>query len=258
MNKMLKGLFGFSAAVVLCLAGAPAYASESDDLFVTNFENTYVFRTFLSDEAISAEAKDGVVTLTGTVAVDSQRVLAQETAGNIPGVTSVDNKLVTVAEVTADKADYWIGKKVKLNLYFHSHVNAGKTSVSVKDGIVTLRGKAATAAQKDLTTEYAKDVDGVKDVTNLMTLAAAPQVEERTVGEKIDDASVVAQIKTMLLTHRSTSALGSKVLVREGVVTVTGIARNEAEKILVTKLITDVQGVTTVNNEMTIQEPVTK
>lgn len=258
MNKILKCLFGFTAAVVICLAGAPAYASASDDLIVERFENTYVFRTFLSDEDISTEAKDGVVTLTGTVAVDSQRVLAQETAGNIPGVASVDNKLVTVAEVAADKADYWIGKKVKLNLYFHRHVNAGKTSVSVRDGIVTLRGKAATAAQRDLTTEYAKDVDGVKDVTNLMTLATAPKVEERTIGEKIDDASVVAQVKTALLTHRSTSALGTKVVAREGEVTLTGIAKNEAEKTLVTKLVTDIQGVTMVKNEMTIQEPLTK
>jgi osmotically-inducible protein OsmY len=28
---------------------------------------------------------------------------------------------------------------------------------------VTLRGDAANQAQKDLTTEYAKDIDGVKD-----------------------------------------------------------------------------------------------
>ncbi|OGK12528.1 MAG: hypothetical protein A2W80_19180 [Candidatus Riflebacteria bacterium GWC2_50_8] len=258
MNKMLKCLLGFSVAVVICLAGAPAFASASDDLIVERFENTYVFRTFLSDEDISTEAKDGVVTLTGTVAVDSQRVLAQETAGNIPGVTSVDNKLVTVAEVAADKADYWIGKKVKLNLYFHRHVNGGKTSVSVRDGIVTLRGKAATAAQKDLTTEYAKDVDGVKDVTNLMTLSAAPKVEERTPSEKIDDASVVAQVRTALRTHRSTSALDTKVLAREGEVTITGIAKNETEKALVTKLATDIHGVTTVKNEMTIQEPQAK
>ncbi|PKL43733.1 MAG: transport-associated protein [Candidatus Riflebacteria bacterium HGW-Riflebacteria-1] len=258
MNKMLKCLFGFSAAVVICLAGAPAYASASDDLIVENFEKTYVFRAFLSDEAISTEAKDGAITLTGTVAVDSQRLLAQETAENVPGVTSVNNKLVTVAEVATDKADYWIGKKVKLNLYFHRHVNAGKTKVSVRDGIVTLRGEAATAAQKDLTTAYAKDVDGVKDVTNLMTLAAAPKVEERTPAEKIDDASVVAQVKTALRTHRSTSNLDTKVVAREGEVTVTGTAKNEAEKTLVTKLATDIHGVTTVKNEMTIQEPQTK
>ncbi|MDD3147709.1 MAG: BON domain-containing protein [Candidatus Riflebacteria bacterium] len=258
MNKNFKCLFGFSAAVAICLSCTPVFATEADDLIVASIERTYVFKTFLSDEAISTEAKDGVVTLTGTVAVDSQRVLAQETAGNTPGVSSVDNKLVTVAEAAADKADYWIRKKVKLNLYFHRHVNAGKTVVSVRDGVVTLRGEAISAAQKDLTTEYAMDINGVTDVKNLMTIADAPKVEERTLGEKIDDASVVAQIKAALLAHRSTSALTTKVEAREGAITLTGIASNEAEKTLVTKLVTGIQGVTVVNNAMTIQEPLTK
>jgi len=39
-----------------------------------------------------------------------------------------------------------------------------KESLNVKDGIVALRGEATSEAQKDLTTEYAEDVEGVKDV----------------------------------------------------------------------------------------------
>jgi osmotically-inducible protein OsmY len=35
---------------------------------------------------------------------------------------------------------------------------------------------------------------------------------------------------------------------------VTGIAKNAAEKSLVTKLVTDIQGVTDVMNEMTVEE----
>jgi osmotically-inducible protein OsmY len=45
------------------------------------------------------------------------------------------------------------------------------TDISAKDGIVTLRGEAENEAQKDLTTEYAKDIDGVKVVQNEMTVA---------------------------------------------------------------------------------------
>jgi hypothetical protein len=36
-------------------------------------------------------------------------------------------------------------------------VNGGETKVQVNNGIVTLRGKATSAAQKDLTTEYANE-----------------------------------------------------------------------------------------------------
>jgi len=52
-------------------------------------------------------------------------------------------------------------------------VSATGTEVLAKDGTITLRGKADSAAQKDLTTEYAKDVEGVKDVKNEMTVLAA-------------------------------------------------------------------------------------
>ncbi|MFA6931177.1 MAG: BON domain-containing protein [Lentisphaeria bacterium] len=86
-----------------------------------------------------------------------------------------------------------------------------------------------------------------------MTVAAKPEVAERTEGVKIDDASVTAQVKTALWTHRSTSSMKTKVVIRNGEVTLTGIARNAAEKDLVSKLVTDTLGVKSVNNEMTIQ-----
>ena len=71
-------------------------------------------------------------------------------------------------------------------------------------------------------------------------------------GEKIDDASITAQIKTALLVHRSTSAIKTKVSTREGVVTLEGQARNTAEKDLVTELVRDIKGVKDVENHMTI------
>jgi osmotically-inducible protein OsmY len=73
------------------------------------------------------------------------------------------------------------------------------------------------------------------------------------VGEKIDDASISAQVKMSLLNHRSTSVLNTKVKTKRGVVTVGGTARNTAEMDLVTKLITDIDGVKSVKNRMTIE-----
>jgi osmotically-inducible protein OsmY len=50
----------------------------------------------------------------------------------------------------------------------------------------------------------------------------------------------------------------TKVETNDGVVTLTGVAKNTAEKSLVTKLATDVTGVRRVVNNMTVGEPVTK
>jgi len=54
-----------------------------------------------------------------------------------------------------------------------------------------------------------------------------------------------------LLFHRSTSALSTKVVTKHGVVTVSGKAKNSAEKDLVTKVVDDVNGVKSVKNRMT-------
>lgn len=250
-----------SLAVVItamAIAGTPVNASENDSKIESSFEKTYVYKTYLQDDSIKTDVKDGVVTLTGTVGDESHKTLAGETAASLPGVSSVNNKLVTKAEANTENADKWIGRRVKLTLLFHRNVDAGGTDIKVKNGAVTLTGKAASIAQKELTTEYAADVDGVKGVNNMMTVAAAKKVKERTAGEKIDDASVTAQVKTALLTHRSTSAVNTKVTTRNGEVILTGIAKNDAEKSLVSKLIADIQGVTGVDNQMTVEVPLTK
>lgn len=148
--------------------------------------------------------------------------------------------------------------KVKLALLFHRHVSGTSTTVNVDDGIVTLTGEVTNQAKKELTSEYAKDIDGVKSVNNKMTVAAVLEPEKRTENEKIDDASVSAQVRTALSIHRSTSNVRTKVEARDGEVTLTGIAKNEAEKSLVTKVVSDVRGVSSVNNMMTIDQVKTK
>ena len=65
-------------------------------------------------------------------------------------------------------------------------------------------------------------------------------------------ASITAQVKVALLLHRSTSSVNTKVGTIDGVVTVSGVAKNAAEKTLVTKLATDISGVKSVVNNMTI------
>lgn len=250
-----KSMIGtmLAAAAVLFVAGTPAQASESDDRIEESFKKSYVYQTWLKGDAIDTDVENGVVKLTGTVADEFHKTLAEETVANLPGVVSVKSTLATKAEAAADNADEWMGRKVKLSLLFHRNVSIRKTDVAVKDGIVTLKGEASSLAQKELTSSYASDVEGVKSVKNEMTVAATPELAEQTAGEKIDDASVTAQVKTALWTHRSTSAMKTKVVTRDGEVTLTGIAKNAAEKAFVTKLVSDTQGVVSVKNEMTIQ-----
>jgi hyperosmotically inducible protein len=240
------------AAGSMLIGIAPLRATETDDRIEASARKSYVFKTYLAEDSIKTASKDGAVTLTGTVIEASHKSLAQDTVEGLPGVKSVDNKL-TVKGEPAEHSDGWLGTKVKCALLFHRNVSYSATDVSVKDGIVSLRGEASSMAQKELTAEYAKDVEGVKEVRNEMTIARTPAKMTETTGEKIDDASITAEIKASLLSHRSTSAIKTKVSTTDGVVTISGIAKNAAEKTLVTKLATDINGVVSVINNMSVE-----
>jgi hyperosmotically inducible protein len=251
--KAKYSIFTLVAAVALLAFSVPAYASEMDSRIESSAKQSYVFKTYLKDDDIKIESRDGAVTLTGFVSEEYHKSLAQETVAGLPGVKSVDNRLEEVngAPPTAN-SDAWLRDKVETTLLFHRSVSAGTTEVDVKDGIVTLRGDASSQAQKELTTEYARDVEGVKDVNNEMTVTKTSE-KTRTVGEKIDDASITAQVKMTLLFHHSTSALNTKVETKNGVVTLYGKASNAAALDLATKLANDVNGVKGVNNRMAIE-----
>ena len=235
----------------------PTHSSDTDSRIESSAAKSYVFKTYLKDDSIKIESKEGVVTLTGTVAEASHKSMAENTVASLPDVKSVDNELLIKGEQPAEHSDAWITTKVKTALLFHRNVSGTGTSVYTKDGIVTLQGVASSMAQKELTTEYAKDIDNVKEVKNEMTIAKTPATPDATIGDKIDDASITAEVKASLLSHHSTSALKTKVSTTDGVVTISGIAKNDAEKSLVTKLVTDINGVTSVINNMTIAVPAT-
>jgi osmotically-inducible protein OsmY len=251
--KAMYGVALMAAAVALVVTSAPVRASEMDDRIESSARNSYVFKTYLQGDDIKIESKDGVVTLTGVVSAEPRKALAQETVAGLPEVKSVDNRLGIKGGSPTANSDAWLTEKVRTALLFHRNVSGSTTEVHVQDGIVTLRGEASSQAQKELTAEYAKDVEGVKDVKNEMTMSPTPKTTTEYVIESIDDASITAQVKMTLLYHRSTSALSTKVETNEGVVTLNGKAKNAAEKELVTKLVNDIHGVRSINNRMTIE-----
>jgi hyperosmotically inducible periplasmic protein len=240
-------------AVALLAISVPVQASKTDDQIVSSAKNSYVFKNYLKNDDVKIQSKNGAVTLTGTVSEESHKALARETVASLSGVKTVDNRLeVKGAPLAATSSDAWLVTKVKTTLLFHSSVSASATEVNAKDGIVTLRGDAASQAQRDLTTEYAKDIDGVKDVNNEMVVST-PSKKTQSACDKIDDASITGLAKMTLLYHRSTSALNTSVTTKNGVVTLTGKAKNAAEKDLATKYVKDVNRVKSVNNQMTIE-----
>jgi hyperosmotically inducible protein len=261
MKKTTYRLALIATTASLLFINTNLFASEMDSRIESSAKQSYVFKIYLTNDDIDIQSTDGAVTLTGTVAEESYKLLAADTIASLPGVKSFDNQLKVKSELPVLNADEWLRAKVKFALMFYRSLSATDIEVFATNGEIILRGEATSTAQKDLATEYTKDMDGVKDVKNEMTVAPAPKKPgEKTIGERIDamsgsidDASVTALVKTTLLYHRSTSALKTTVETKEGVVKLGGKASNVSEKELATKFVAEVHGVKMVVNNMIVE-----
>jgi hyperosmotically inducible periplasmic protein len=243
-NNYLTALLVISSPLALFAT------SETDRKIEEAAKASYNYRTVLEDN-VKVKATDGIVTLTGIVQDKDDKALAADTVENLPGVTGVQNNIVVAASVP-EHSDAWIALKIRGRLLVKANVSATDTKVAVNEGVVTLTGLADNLAQKELTGVYAKEIDHVKSVKNEITLRPTFATEP-TLGDKIDDASITTQVKFALLSHKSTSAIQTKVATTEGVVVITGQAASDAEISLVTKLAQDVRGVRSVKNAMTVK-----
>jgi hyperosmotically inducible periplasmic protein len=244
----------FLATAALFLPTMMTRASEMDDRIEMAATQSYVYKTYLNNDAIIVKSESGSVTLTGTVKEQFHKSLAADSVEALPGVKSVDNQLTLKEETPIDSADRWLRLKVETALLFHTDVNAMTTKVSAENGTITLRGEATDAEEKSLAAEYARDVEGVALVKNEMTLPAAPNPPHRTLSEKIDDASITTLVKASQLAHLSTSTITTKIETRDGVVTITGVAKSAQEKKQITRLASKTIGVEKVMNEMTVKD----
>ena len=233
--------------------------SDTDNKIEEAAKSSYNYRTAL-DNKVKVKADGGVVTLTGTVYTDEQRRIAEDTVADLPGVVRVDNRLKI--EGAKEGSDEWLALKIRSRLLVKANVSFAHTKVDVKSGMVTLTGEARTMAQKELTEAYVKDIDGVRGIQNNIVVAARGDdravgrdmpTGRDTLGDKIDDSSITAQVKYELFSHKSTSALKTKVNTNNGHVVISGDAKSDAEKDLVTQLAKSVRGVEAVDNNMTVR-----
>src|SRR4029077_18773403 len=104
-NRIMKSNYPLAlivAASTLLVTSASVRASDTDDRIESSAKKSYVFKTYLKDDAIKTESKNGAVILTGTVADSSHKSLAENTVASLPGVKSVDNQLKIKAESPAE------------------------------------------------------------------------------------------------------------------------------------------------------------
>lgn len=243
--------FMLLAVSPLALRADPATDRKIEDAAKASYNFRAVFQNQLT-----VKADDGVVTLSGTVLDRDQKALAEDSVRNLPGVVDVKNEL-EVASPGPERADGWIALKIRSVLLMRKNVSAAHTDVRVHDGVVILTGTADDAAQKELTGEYARGVEGVRSVRNEMKIRGMDGRDnaagnERTMSDKLDDRAITSHVMYALFANQAPSALSTRVDTRAGVVVIRGQAASVVEKERITQLARQVRGVDSVANEMSI------
>ncbi|WP_394781591.1 BON domain-containing protein [Undibacterium sp.] len=150
--------------------------------------------------------------------------------------TQVDDSVVTA--------------KVRTALVQDSEVKALDIKVTTDKGQVMLSGFADSQAQIDRSLTVAKGVEGVAGVDNKLSLKEGTQ----TVGNKIDDSVITAQVKSAMLADPDMKSLDVSVTTRKGEVQLSGFVNNDTQLTHAVDVAKNVDGVVTVVNHMSLKK----
>ena len=140
----------------------------------------------VNDAEIAVSAKDGVVTLTGSVDTFAQKYVAERAVERVTGVRAVADDLAVKVFGPHERTDTEIAHAALNALRWDTEVPDEKLTVKVEHGWVTLKGETEwnyqkTAAERDL-----RYLAGVKGISNLITVK--PRASATEVKAKIEAA----------------------------------------------------------------------
>lgn len=134
------------------------------------------------------------------------------------------------------------------------NLNPFDLRVDVKNQKATIGGAVETEAQRALAVEIASGIDAITDVDSEIKIQADVVDEsERGLGDRVDDASTTAAVKTRLLANDATSGLSIDVDTHSAVVTLSGQVDTATESDLATQIAMNTDGVIDVVNKLTVE-----
>ncbi len=138
--------------------------------------------------------------------------------------------------------------RVKMALLEESASDAIDINVETSMGVVQLAGFVDSEKVKSKAGQIAKDVDGVRDVSNRLTVKSG----SRSAGRTLDDMTLAAKVKLELVEDKRTNAGRINVEVRSAVVELSGFVDSYAERDAAVELVSGIDGVSRVLNSIDI------
>jgi hyperosmotically inducible periplasmic protein len=154
------------------------------------------------------------------------------------------------------QTDAGITTAVKSSLAADDDVKAYQINVDTNNKVVTLSGNVDTATAKTRAVEIARNTDGVVNVIDNVQVTGTTAAEPRPSDAEratFTDGSLTAAVKGKLMGDTTVSGLRIDVDTENGVVTLSGEVRSQAEKDQALKLARETDGVKSVTDRLTVR-----
>lgn len=154
--------------------------------------------------------------------------------------------------------DAWREGKLESAFLFNRHLNNFTIDVEVEGSTATLAGKVDSAVDKELAEQVALSIDGIERVDNDLEIGHSrddhrdEKSEDREFSDKVEDATLTAEVKLKLLANSETEGMSINVDTLNRAVTLSGEVDSAAEKALAEQIASNVNGVKRVNNELSV------
>ena len=129
---------------------------------------------------ISVTSYDGKVLLSGEVASEQEKMVAQRVASQSVDVASVLNELAVMdpSSVPTRISDSMLATKVRSTIIATKQISLNQMKVTVERGLVYLMG-IVTAVEADTASRTAAEVSGVQQVVACFSVESEEQVRQR-------------------------------------------------------------------------------
>ena len=132
---------------------------------------------------IGVTAKDGVITLTGTVDSYAKKSEAEDAAKNVKGVKVVIEQIKIKTFSSLDRRDDSDVVNEILNAYkWNWEIPNDQIKIKVENGWVTLEGEVQWNYQREAATRLIKKLVGINGVSNHMTIKSETHDEIEKMG----------------------------------------------------------------------------